>query len=39
MIVAAAVSDAMEYFEVNTLSEARDRFQSMAVSEIPEKGF
>ena len=39
MIVAAAVSDVMELFEVNTLSEARDRFQSMAASEIPAKGF
>ncbi|CAL1132957.1 unnamed protein product [Cladocopium goreaui] len=36
MIVAAAISELMEYFGVNGLAEARDLFQSMAASDIPD---
>lgn len=35
MIVAASIYEIMEYFGVNSLSEARDRFQALAASDLP----
>ena len=36
MIVTVAISELMEHFGVNGLAEARDQFQSMAASELPD---
>ena len=36
MVVAASISEVMEHYGVNGLAEARDLFQSMAASDIPD---
>lgn len=36
MIVVASVFEIMEHFGVNSLSEARDRFQALAAADLPE---
>lgn len=36
MVAMASIAELMEYFGVNGLAEARDRFQSMAASDLPE---
>lgn len=36
MIVTASICEIMEHFGVNGLAEARDRFQSLAASDVPD---
>ena len=36
ILICAAVVEIMEYFGVNGLAEARDRFSSMAASDLPD---